>query len=171
VSKRKPEKAPSSLQHEVAYLRKEVDRLTKENAYLRNGVQHVLRAAGETEPSGEDWASRIFNAFKRLKQDLVMLEAARESWDQDRRLAEDLQRDHEKALADNEHLREANECLQSELCQTFGVITAYVDSQGGQVEIPLVALVRSGPGWVLTVEDDWRGMVRIIRVRKPGEGQ
>lgn len=36
---------------------------------LRGGVQHVLRRAGLTEPSGEDWASRVFNAFGRVERE------------------------------------------------------------------------------------------------------
>jgi hypothetical protein len=54
---------------------------------LRNGVSHVLRAAGETEPSGEDWASRVFNALKRLREerdaarDLLAVATGEKAWD------------------------------------------------------------------------------------------
>jgi hypothetical protein len=53
---------------------------------LRGGVEHVLRAAGETELSGEDWASRVFNALKRLREerdearDLLAVAAGEKAW-------------------------------------------------------------------------------------------
>jgi hypothetical protein len=78
---------------------------------LRGGVEHVLRAAGKTEPSGEDWVSRVFNALGRLKRDLAIAEAARQV---DRRLGDGSREDLERLWEERDRLRVALHLIAAE---------------------------------------------------------